>query len=142
MTLANVFFVVSKGFGLSSPGSASQVSLRVCAVYDSLEAGASHHHRHPQVEAPCQLPSLLLLGLEVLEGTDGSDGLTSIVESQRTMKRTPKMKLTIIPKKVTPLAELSILEVLLAPRIPPLLILLNKFQTIKNDCYDLVLRTL
>ena len=105
-------------------------------------AGAGRHHRHPQVEVPCQLPSLHLLGLEVLEGSDGSDGLTSIVESQRTMKRTPKMKLTIIPKKVTPLAELSILEVLLAPRIPPLLILLNKFQTIKNNSYDLVLRTL
>ena len=74
-----------------------------------------------------QLSSLCLLEFEVLEeNTNGRASPTSIAESQMTMNRTPKMKLTIFPKKVTPLAELSVMEVLLAPTIPPLLNFLNK----------------
>ena len=53
------FFVVYKGFGLSNPGSASQLSLRVCAVYDSLtpragcpEAGVGRGPATPHPGAP------------------------------------------------------------------------------------------
>ena len=64
LSLASGLFVVYNGFSLLNPGSASQLSLRVCAVYDSLLPGAdargaqAHAHRPGEEETDGQVGGL------------------------------------------------------------------------------------
>ena len=60
--------------------------------------------------------------------------LTFLAKNRASVHRTRKMKPTTLPKKVIPLAELSILDVVFALSIPSLLDFLNRKALKKSLC--------